>query len=52
MVSLLAFYSDDPSSNPADAYGYSEKFVFEKNENKQKEAEVGPFFTEKTETVR
>ena len=44
MVSVLAFYSDDPSSNPADAYSFSVQIVFEKNENKQKEAWVGPFF--------
>ena len=43
MVSVLAFYSDDPSSNPADAYSFSVKFVYEKNENKQKEARIGPF---------
>ena len=43
VVSMLAFYSDDPSSNPADAYRFSVKFVFEKNENIQKEAEVGLF---------
>ena len=43
VVSMLAFYSNDPSSNPADAYSFSVKFVFEKNENKQKEAGVGPF---------
>ena len=42
VVSMLAFYSNDPSSNPADAYCFSVKFVFEKNENKQKEAGVGP----------
>ena len=28
---------------PAEAYSFSVKFVFEKNENKQKEAGVGPF---------
>ena len=33
MVNVLAFYSNDPSSNPAEAYS----FVFEKDENKQKE---------------
>ena len=33
VVSLLAFYSDDPSSNPADAYSFSVQIVFEKNEN-------------------
>ena len=43
VVSALAFYSDDPSSNPADAYRFSVQIVFEKNENKQKEAGVGPF---------
>ena len=32
MVSVLAFYSDDPSSNPVDAYSFSVKFVFEKNQ--------------------
>ena len=42
MVSVLAFYSDDPSSNPTEAYSFSVKFVFEKNKNKQKEAGVGP----------
>ena len=36
VVSVLAFYSDDPSSNPAEAYNFSCKNVFEKNENKQK----------------
>ena len=39
MVSMLSFYSDDPSSNPTEAFF----FVFEKNENKQKEAGVSPF---------
>ena len=43
MVSELTFYSDDPSSNPADAKSFSVKSVFEKNENKQKETGVGPF---------
>ena len=42
MVSMLAFYSDDLSSNPAEAYCFFCKIVFEKNENKQKEAGVGP----------
>ena len=44
VVSVLAFYSDDPSSNLAEAYSFSLKFVFEKNENKQNEVGVGPFF--------
>ena len=36
VVSVLAFYSDDPSSNHAEAYGFFCNIVFEKNENKQK----------------
>ena len=43
VVSVLAFYSDDPSSNLAEAYSFSLKFVFEKNENKQNVVGVGPF---------
>ena len=42
VVSVLAFYSDDPSSNPAETCSFSVKLVFEKNENKQREARVGP----------
>ena len=47
MVSVLAFLSKDPSSNPAKAYSFSVEFVFEKNENKQKEAGIGPLFFKK-----
>ena len=43
MASVLAFYSDNPSSNSAEAYSFSAKFVIKKNENKQIEAGVGPF---------
>ena len=32
--------SDDPSSNPSEDYSFSVKIMFEKNENKQKEAGV------------
>ena len=35
VVIVLAFYSDDPSLNPAEAYSFFCKIVFEKNENKQ-----------------
>ena len=42
MVSVLALCSDYASSNPADAYTFSAKFVFQKTENKQKVAWVGP----------
>ena len=48
MVSVLAFYSDNPSSNPADAYSFSVQIVFEKNENKQKEAGVAHFLKKTT----
>ena len=44
VVSVLAFYSDDPSSIPAEVYNFFCKIVVEKNENKQKEAGVGPIF--------
>ena len=36
VVSVLAFLSDDLSSNYADVYGFYVTIVFEKNENKQK----------------
>ena len=50
MVSMLAFCSDDPSSNPADVYSFSVKFVIENKGTKQnKEAEDGPFFLKKTD---
>ena len=44
LVSVLAFYSDNPSSNPSDTYSFFCKFVFQKKENKQKEAGFGSFF--------
>ena len=40
VVSVLALYSDDLSSNPADRLLFFSKIVFEKNENKQKGAVV------------
>ena len=48
MASVLTFYSDDTSSDPAEVYIFSVKFVFEKNKNKQKEAGVGPFLKKVT----
>ena len=42
VVSMLVFYSDDPSLNPAEAYSFSEILCLKKKENKQKEAGVGP----------
>ena len=38
MVSILAFYSDDPSSIPAGCL----KFLYEKTKINEKEAGVGP----------
>ena len=37
VVSVLAHYSKDLSLNPAEAYSFNCKIVFEKNENKQKD---------------
>ena len=36
VVSVLAFYFNNPSSNPTEAYSFSAYFVYEKNKNKQK----------------
>ena len=36
VVSVLAFYSDDPSLSPADAYSFSINFVFENNEKQER----------------
>ena len=44
VVRVLAFSSNDSSSNPAEVYNVSVEIVGEKNENKQKEAGIGPFF--------
>ena len=41
---MLVIYSDDQSSNLAEAYSFFCQIVFEKSENKQKEAEIGPLF--------
>ena len=43
VVSVLAFYSADPSSNPTEACSFSVKFVFEKTEDKQKRGRSCPF---------
>ena len=45
VVSLLAYYSDGPSLNPNEAYSFFCNIVFEKNENKQKEARISPLFS-------
>ena len=51
MVSVLNFYSDSPSLDPAKACSFSVKFVFEKGESKQKEAGVGPLLKKEREHV-
>ena len=50
MVSMLAFYFDDPSSNPAEPKVFSVKFVFEKKENKEKRGRGWPIFRVKCRT--
>ena len=44
MVSVLAFYSDNPSSNPAEVYNFSVKLLLKRTKINKKEAGVGPFF--------
>ena len=44
MTRVLALYSEDPSLNPA-------ADIVEKNENKQKEIGVGPFFKNRLSTI-
>ena len=41
MVSVLAFYLDNPSLNAAEVYSFYSLKLLEKNENKQKEAGDG-----------
>ena len=51
VVSVLAFYSDEPSLNPTDAFSFSVKFVFEKNKNKQKRGRGWPIFKKLSRTL-
>ena len=44
MVCVLAFYSDDPSSNPAEVYSFYSVDCLKRTKNNQKEAGDGPFF--------
>ena len=48
VVSVLAFYSDNPSSNPAEANSFSLKCAFDKNENKQKRGRIWPILKKQT----
>ena len=43
MVSVLAFYSDDPSLNPAEVYNFSVKLLLKITKINKKEAGVGKF---------
>ena len=36
MVSVLAFYSDDPSSNPAEVYNFSVKLLLKRTKINKK----------------
>ena len=47
VVSVLAFYSDDLSSNPAEVYNFSVKLLLKRTKINKKEAGVGPFFKNK-----
>ena len=47
MVSVLAFYSDDPSSNPTEVYNFSVKLLLEITKINKKEDRVGPFLKNK-----
>ena len=40
VVSVLAFNSDDPSSNPNEAYSFAVKLCLKKTKKTQKEADV------------
>ena len=42
VVSVLAFYSNNPSSNPAEAYSFSVILCLKRTEKNKKEAGVGP----------
>ena len=43
MVSVLAFYSDNPGSNPAKVCIFFVKFVYEKTKLNKKGPGLGPF---------
>ena len=47
MVSVLAFYSNDPSSNPAEVYNVSVKLLLKRTKINKKEAGLAHFFKKK-----
>ena len=52
VVSVLAFYSDDPSSNPAEVYNFSVKLLLKRMKINGKEAGVGPFLKRKLQMLK
>ena len=42
VVNMLTFYSDNPSSNPAEVYNFSVKLLLKRTKINKKEAGVGP----------
>ena len=44
VVSVLTFYSNDPSSNPTEVYSFCKICVWKQQKQTKKEAGVGPFF--------
>ena len=51
MVSVLSFYPNDPSSNPAGAYIFYGNFVFEKNEINKQRPGLAHFIFKKSENI-
>ena len=43
MVSVLAFYSDDPSSNPAEVYNFSVKLLLKRTKINKKRPGLAHF---------
>ena len=44
VVSMLAFYSDDPSSNPAEVYNFSVKLLLKRTKINKKRPGLAHFF--------
>ena len=52
VVSVLAFYSDDPSSNPKEDYIFSVKGSLKRTNKNKKESAVGPLKKENPKSER
>ena len=48
---MLAFYSDNPSSNPAEAYSFSVKLCLKRTKINKKETGVSPLLEKKLPNV-